>query len=244
MQQIEMVGLVLTTVKESNRFCVYKHIFPNKKVYIGITCQKPSLRWRSDGSGYKPRSGRRPPKVWNAILKYGWNNVVHEILYDNLSKEEAIEKEIELISLYNSTDDRYGYNISPGGDVPTITSETRQKISFAKRGKNYGKIGENAPMYGKRHSEISRMKISKATKGSNHPMYGRHHTEKTRRHLRDMHKDISKIVIQKDKKGNIINEFSSIHYASKCTGINRQGISFCIKGRYKTAGGFVWEEKI
>ena len=36
---------------ENKKYCVYKHIFPNNKVYIGVTCQKPEYRWRN-GKGY------------------------------------------------------------------------------------------------------------------------------------------------------------------------------------------------
>ena len=180
-------------------------------------------------------------KIWNAIQKYGWENVNHEILLDNLSKEEAEQKEIELIAFYNSTDDDYGYNISNGGNSPSVTLEIREKISLSRTGKNYGYIGEYAPMYGKHHSAEAKHKISKATTGENNPFYGKHHSDESRKYQRDIRKDISKSVIQKDLDGNIINKFQSIHYASKCTGVNRQCISFCVKGTYKTAGGFIWE---
>ena len=33
-------------------FCVYKHVLPNNKIYIGITKQNPLLRWKN-GHGYK-----------------------------------------------------------------------------------------------------------------------------------------------------------------------------------------------
>ena len=221
-------------------YCVYKHTFPNGKVYIGITCQKPSARWRTDGSGYRPTNGRTN-RIWNAIKKYGWANVEHEILFDGLSKKEAEQKEIYLISLYNSTDDNYGYNISKGGNAPSITPEIREKISLSRVGKNYGYIGEFAPMYGKHHSDETRTKIRMVTTGENNPFYGKHHSEDIKQHQRDIRKDISKSVIQKDMDGNIINKFQSIHYASKYTGVNRQCISFCLKGIYKTAGGFIWE---
>jgi predicted GIY-YIG superfamily endonuclease len=34
------------------KFVLYKHTCPNGKVYIGITCQKPQIRWNY-GKGYQ-----------------------------------------------------------------------------------------------------------------------------------------------------------------------------------------------
>lgn len=90
-------------------FTVYIHIFPNGKVYIGITKQKVNLRWRG-GSGY-----RSQPLMQNAIQKYGWENIKHEIIADGLTQEEACQIEIDLIKQYDSTNREKGYNISFGG---------------------------------------------------------------------------------------------------------------------------------
>ena len=106
-----------------DNYKVYIHIFPNNKVYIGITKQKPENRW-NNGRGYKNND-----YLVNAISKYGWNNIEHKILYSNLSKEEAEQKEIELIKRYKSNIKKYGYNILDGGNVSNgITEETKEKI--------------------------------------------------------------------------------------------------------------------
>lgn len=107
-------------------YTVYMHISPSNKRYIGITKQKPERRWDS-GHGY-----RTSPHFWRAIKKYGWNNFKHIILFEHLTKEEAIKKEIELIEKYNLTDGKYGYNITKGGDGITgakLSYETRLKMS-------------------------------------------------------------------------------------------------------------------
>ena len=68
-------------------FIVYMHINKiNNKKYIGITCQKANERWRN-GKGYK--TGR----FKKSIDKYGWDNFEHIILFDNLTKDEACNKE-------------------------------------------------------------------------------------------------------------------------------------------------------
>lgn len=107
-------------------YSVYMHIFPNGKRYIGITCQKPESRWRS-GKGYA-----LSPKIRNAIQKYGWENVNHVILYENLPKAMAEATEIRLIKEYDTI--RNGYNIENGGNVlGTHSEETRRKIVEANR---------------------------------------------------------------------------------------------------------------
>ena len=83
----------------NSNYIVYKHTSPSNKVYIGITSQTPERRWRKDGKGYKTHI-----YFWNAIKKYGWNNFKHEVLFSGLTKEEAEQKEIELIAYYKSND--------------------------------------------------------------------------------------------------------------------------------------------
>lgn len=103
---------------------LYKHTFPNNKVYIGITCRNPDERWLN-GKGYHHNS-----YMQNAIKKYGWNNIKHEILFDNLTKEEAEQKEIELIAFYRSNQREFGYNIESGGHYAGVMAdETKKKIS-------------------------------------------------------------------------------------------------------------------
>jgi hypothetical protein len=104
-------------------YCVYKHVAPNGKIYIGITSINPLRRWNG-GYGYYQNM-----LFWPDIIRYGWNNITHEILFDNLTKEEACEKEIKLIALYKSNNPEYGYNISAGGS----TGSHAAAINKAKR---------------------------------------------------------------------------------------------------------------
>lgn len=112
-------------------YTVYKHTCPNGKVYIGITQQLPENRW-INGYGYKKQI------FYRAILKYGWENIKHEILYYNLTEKEAKEKEIELIYKYNSTSPKHGYNVVEGGQGTTgyhHTKATKTKMRNLKLGK-------------------------------------------------------------------------------------------------------------
>ena len=101
---------------EEKKFVVYVHVFPNGKMYVGITSQDPEERW-SNGRGYKGQ------KVINkAIQKYGWDNIEHKILKTNLTEREAFDEEIRLIKEWKLTDRNYGYNVTNGGDDYTATS--------------------------------------------------------------------------------------------------------------------------
>lgn len=50
-----------------------------------------------------------------------------------------------------------------------------------------------------------------------------------------------KPVIQYTKDGKLVQKYSSAKEASAKTGICRSSICFCLKGRYKLAGGFIWK---
>ena len=91
------------------KYCVYEHIFPDDLKYVGITCQRPEVRWGINGVGYKGQP------VYKAILNYGWDNIKHIILADNLSQTEARELEKEIISSENLETD--GWNRHEGGGV-------------------------------------------------------------------------------------------------------------------------------
>lgn len=129
-------------------YTVYKHTSPSGKVYIGITSKKPPRRW-SNGRGYINND-----YFTKAIQKYGWSSFTHEILFENLSKEEAESKEIELIAFYKSDIRKYGYNIQHGGNsIGKHSEETKIKIGNANKGRKPWSTG-------KHHSEETKIKIS------------------------------------------------------------------------------------
>lgn len=95
---------------EERIYKVYIHTLPNGKKYVGITKQDVAQRWKN-GNGYKSNS-----RFYKAIQKYGWDNITHEVLFENLTQEEAYKLEIELIALNESNNPNYGYNQTDGGE--------------------------------------------------------------------------------------------------------------------------------
>ena len=72
-------------------YLVYVHTCPNGKRYVGMTRQKPNNRWRS-GQGYL-----HCIDFYNAVIEFGWRNITHEIIANDLTKEEAESLERQLI---------------------------------------------------------------------------------------------------------------------------------------------------
>lgn len=190
------------------KYIVYKHTAPNGKVYIGITCRLKQ-RWSRNGFYYRDQYFGR------AILKYGWDNIVHEVLFTDLTKEEACKKEIELIAQYKSNNPKFGYNIASGGDIPW----------------NLGKTFENY------HSDETRRKMSESHKGKPSPIKGRKRSDEFKQKLKDYQ---YRPILQLDKEGNVIGEFNNIKDVYTKTGI---AVSRCLSGKYKTAGGYCWRWK-
>lgn len=102
---------------------IYKHTFPNGKVYIGLTKQEPRLRFKN-GKGYE-----HCPLMYNAIQKYGWNNVVTEWLHEGIETvQEAGTLEMKLIKEYQSNKKEYGYNLAHGGQGGATTQYDYEQI--------------------------------------------------------------------------------------------------------------------
>lgn len=120
-----------------NNYCVYEHIFPNGKRYVGLSnnCNK---RWKN-GEGYISNK-----EMYKAICKYGWNNIEHKIIADNLSRQEAQQLEKEMIANRNSTVN--GFNKSKGGESGK-TFYSSHVMYILNRAKHYNLFKEWCDMY-------------------------------------------------------------------------------------------------
>jgi group I intron endonuclease len=131
-------------------FIIYKHT--NKisgKSYIGYTCQKINKRWNY----HYYHSKKQSTKFDKALLKYPEDSWNHEILIDNIpSLEEAKQKEIEMISKYDTYQNGYNSNSGGSGKKNFKHSEkTKRKISQSSLGKKKSK--EHIQNLKKSHSQ-------------------------------------------------------------------------------------------
>lgn len=214
---------------------VYMHTFPNGKKYVGITKQDVKRRWRN-GKAYCQNI-----RMTNAIKKYGWDNIQHDVLAENLTEEQAAEIEIFLIKELDLLNPKKGYNLAEGGSHPNHTDETKRKIGEKNKGRKHTEqfrqwiseknSGSNNFMYGKHHSEETKRKISEAKKGTASPNKGKFGSD---------HPCSRSVVAREPDTGKEI-VFGSIIDAA--TFINRcpSGIQAVLHGKQKVCGGYMWQ---
>ena len=204
---------------DQKKYVVYKHTNKiNNKAYIGITCQQPQKRWKN-GYGYTQHQ-----KFYSAILKYGWNNFQHQILYNNLSQKEAEEKEKQLIIIFNTIEN--GYNITAGG----IGS-----LGYHHTDQNKQQISNSMKNFLKQHpQEIQRRKNILLN-----PENRKKAANKRNEYFKAGSENAKKRVQKNNKKIICLNTgqiFNSINKAAQWCNIHHSGISKCLKGIQKTSG--------
>lgn len=175
---------------------LYRHLKPCGEVfYIGVGNKRRPYT-KSDRSDF----------WWKVVNKYGYEI---QILKTNLTKEEAYELEIILISWYGRRDLGLGslVNLTNGGDGSNnviVSQETRNKISKSHTGskrseetkklmsekaklriiskETKNKMSESAKK--KIFTEDHKKKLYSNKDGENNGMFGKTHSEETREKIR------------------------------------------------------------
>lgn len=98
----------------------------NGKVYIGATTK--TLEERRKGHISHAFGSTKNGYFQDAIVKYGPENFIFEPIDKANSLSEMYDKEQYWISYYNSTDNRYGYNLDSGGLFCKKSESTKRKI--------------------------------------------------------------------------------------------------------------------
>lgn len=181
---------------------VYRHIRldKNQVFYVGYSSKNDNYK-----RAYQKKSRNKH-----------WYNVTNktdfevEILFDEITWQQAKKKEIEFVALYGRADLSKGtlVNKTGGGDglvEGLFSAETRKKISDAHKGEknhNYGKKLSNStkiklskalkgiipPNKGKPMSDEQKKKLSEAQKGEKSKRYGKKSSLETRTKLSERQK--------------------------------------------------------
>lgn len=219
---------------------IYKITSPSGRIYIGQSWNIKN-RWKS----YKKKSFTSKTKLYNSLKKYGWENHIFEIIHqfeENIIQEVLDYYEIFFIKYYKLS----GYNllnIRDGGSKGKHAEKTKELLKQQRTGYKFSK-------------EVIE-KLKETRKGSGNGMYGKKHSQETKDKISKIHKNkivskearqkqidgISKTILQLDyNKINIIKEWKSATEAGKALGFTGTIISHAIKSNYR-AKGFYWKLK-
>jgi hypothetical protein len=226
---------------------VYKHIRldKNEVFYIGIGEFESRAYDKFLRTNY-----------WKNIAKKGY---IVEILFKDLTWEQACQKERELIAFYGRKDLGVGslVNLTDGGQGPKgviRSKETRNKISESRKGKC---MGDNNPskrldVREKLHNTLSKLKDNHSSKRSDVKIKIGDSMKKWWKNIDSTKRDSlvgknhpNAIPVSKyDKQGNFIQHYATITEAKNDIGKSSIGNikSVCL-GLRKSAGGFIWKFK-
>lgn len=209
-------------------YYVYYHINPLTKdiFYVGKGTKNRAYTLSSRG------------KHWiNYVNKYGIPEV--EIVQSNLSEEQALELEKQLIKELGRKDLKEGnlINSTDGGEGTSglVHSDiTKQKIAKSRQNKpanNKGKtwkqkIDKTGIKRGKYKQRIDK---------------GKTFDSNVKENMKEGKRNNSKIVLQFDLQNNFIKEWRSA--ADVVDSLGLKGIYNCLTGISNQSGGYIWKYK-
>jgi group I intron endonuclease len=246
---------------------IYKWVSPTGRIYVG---QSTNIKQRKEWYLSNGISNASMPKLKRSFNKYGIENHLFEII-EYCSIEKLNEREIYWGVFYNTLEN--GLNCKLGEQNCIFSEETKNKMSVAKKNKplsiehqlnkvkSLKKFWDMKKEIKEKLDKVKKIKyiptkehrenISKAKKGKSI------HNEQSKQKLsevgklRDM-KIVSQAgakarkipVLQFDLDNNFIKEYPSSNDAERILrGKKGDNIRSCIRGKQKTAYGFLWKEK-
>jgi len=213
----------------------------NGKIYVG---QHYGRRKNYLGSG---------TLLLKSIKKYGRENFSNEILEYCEKIEHLDDREKFWIKELDSTNPEIGYNISIGGtgiDAKIVSKIlTGRKFSETHKeniSKSHADVsGEKNPMYGKKHTEETILKIKQKNKEW-YENVGYSEEQIINMKIRSKGRNNSNYnptaILQYDMNDIFIQEWKDL-FSLKEYGLNSKLISRVCRGQRKTAFGFKWKFK-
>ena len=230
-------------IDKCHGYTVYGHLTPSLKWYFGITKKRPERRWGKGGNNYKSS-----PRFYNAILKYGWNNIYHHIVGTGYTKDEACLLEKELIAKYDTLHDG-GYNCTAGGDgccEREFSDEQRERMRLSHLGQHShaskmvycvetGMTFESGAE-ASRFLGLNHMAVPKAARGEKKTAGGYHWAFVGDR-PHDLDSKPAKTRVVCVETGCV---YESLREASREYGVSSPAIRYAVKNRNRTCCGFHW----
>jgi hypothetical protein len=225
---------------------VYRHIRldKNEPFYIGIG---------SDMTNKRANERARRSELWKKIVAKSEYEI--EILFDNITFEEAKSKEIEFIKLYGRIDLKNGTlaNLTDGGDGlinRIFTPEHRRKLSLSQIGKKLSEEQKDKLRkyrIGIPNSPEARAKISKANKGRKNSealmqlLINRKGKKNPAFGITGAKCKNFKGFIQVFKNGVYLGKYEGIRHCAESFGVEATKVSAVINGRRNHTGGYIFK---
>lgn len=236
---------------EERKWKVYIHTNKiNGKMYVGITSKdNPNKRWLN-GKGYLGTY------FGNAIQKYGWDGFNHEIIFEDLSQEQAEYYEKKIIKDLKTNEREYGYNVSSGGlgididlaltGLEKARESSKKKVVRLNDGKIFNSIAEAEKETGVWNPLIVKcckgIRLSSGKMLDGTPMFWSYYSEDLNiKEKLEVCKQIKKQsrYTSKCQKVVCINTgeiFLSLSDAENKYNVHLENIIKCCKGKYGFAG--------
>jgi group I intron endonuclease len=211
---------------------IYRIISPSSKIYIGQSINIEKRKSQYIGLN-KSCIG---PKLYNSLIKYGWEAHIHEIL-EECSIEYLNEREIfykqQIVNKYGWEVTLFCEIYDSGGGPKSNKTKQKQSISH--------KIHLSKP-------EIKEKRKINCKIAANKPGVQEKAVANTDWRKRELNRilsmDYSKLkkpVLQYDINGNFIKEWNGFIDIKLELNYDQSTIRKCCKNRQKTAYGFVWK---
>ena len=219
---------------------LYRHIRldKNEPFYIGIATH---LKRAYDKSS-------RKNKIWQSIIRKTPYEV--EILFNDLTREEALEKEKEFICLYGRIDKKTGTlcNLTDGGeDFPgawnigrKASEETKAKLREAAKHRpaltKERNLKISIALKNRPKSKEHKRKLSEYFKGKSNGPWSESQRSKNLQYWIKQYKPIG----QYDLNNKLIKIWDNRILASIELGLKKDNIRECLRGRKNDYGGYKW----
>lgn len=215
----------------------------NNKVYIGITTNSIEHRWKQHIQTAHQENSKDYNSVFKkAIRKYGESNFLIEKIEEWENLDKLKEREQYWISYYKSyyeLENSWGYNGTPGGDMPSIRWNRpvcQLNILTGEITEEYPSIRAAEQIYGRGIHEICHEEMI----GEKPEGFTWCFKENLKKNSPDQLKFKFKVFCQLDLNGKFISYWLHHKNAGNAIGCSAGNIGSCLIGDRQSAGGFQW----
>ena len=226
----------------------------NNKVYVGQTYNSYLCRWTAH------RNAQDTFYFHTAIRKYTWDNFDKYVLEQTesyLNTEDNIkivnnwlnEREKYYIQLFNSNNEKYGYNLTLGGkdSYPNFNQINNSSNKYSgKKVEQYDLEGNLVKIWDSvkeiyTTTEFKNDGISDCSKGLRDSYKGyKWKIINTKKDIKYNPITAAKSILQYDINGNFIKRFDSGESVKRELGIDAHLVRGCCNKVYNTSKGFIW----